>query len=616
MKKSTVAATIVLATLCVPASAGDRLGFDDLELAQTHVVPAEGRRWTLEAASESLHLVAGRDTLALVRLSPGDAVDPVLEAWVDGARLGEVALDPPAKLPPTESKGPKYATDRFSASIRGAWIRPGLQLRVRAANHAPSRLRDVLVGADMPVTIRILPFYLFGADDADRAYAKTAKPDPLVTNEMFEKWPVASLMVDTHPARRVHWPHLVIGPSGVAPAYVMDAADQQQSKLQVLTSVVRILDRLMVANGDAPLAVQYYAPLIQQNASGAYVGPDAGLGSVGRDTGAGDDAYRGIFLHEQGHAIGLPHAGEAFDTGRFPYAWGSLNGSAWGWDGTRREFLAPFVPATAARHRTCAADAFDGRPRAVDAQGRCIKQDPMQNGAGDEAATYKFPMFSDYNAAVMQRGMETRYALPDPTFPSGYKRWNRSERRWVNVAPTTTDGALNGFDGGFAVQRNVPVHAIALTISKAGTPGATRIYPPLSFTGALVRTIDPTAATQRAVIRHHRAPYNGSGEGLAYCAGSGCDYTLRVRYKSGAVRNVLLQGAFRNSDFPAGSRHPDAPGDFDPHALDPKHPASFRSYVVNVPGDSPIERIELLDTPMAWDKGVALMTVPIASWTP
>ena len=616
MKNTTAAATVALTILWTSALARDPLAFDELQLAQTHVLPAEGRRWTLDDASESLHLVAGRDALALVRFAPRDATDPMLEVWADGTRLGEVALDAPAKLPPTEAKGPKFATDRFSASIRGAWIRPGMQLRVRAADHAPSRLRDVLVGADMPVTIRVLPFYLFGADDGDRPYAKTAKPDPLTVNEMFEKWPVASLIVDTHPARRVHWPRLVIGPGGAGPAYVMDAADDQQLPFHVLRTVLGMLDRLMDANGDAPLAVQYYAPLIQQNAAGTYVGPDAGLGSVGRDTGAGDDVYRGIFLHEQAHAIGLPHAGEAFDAGRFPYAWGSLGGSAWGWDGTRREFLAPFVPPTAVRYKTCAGDAFEGHPRTVDAQGRCIKQDPMQNGSGDEDATYRFAMFSDFNAAVMQRRIETRYALADVSFPSGYKRWNRTERRWVNVAPATADAAQYGFNGGFAVHRNVPVHAVALTISKAGTAGATQIYPPLTFTGNLVRTIDPTDAAQRAVVRHHRPPYNGTGEGHGYCANSGCDYTLRVRYRSGDVRNVLLQGAFRNFDYPAGSRHPGAPGDFDPHALDPNHPDSFRSYVVNVPGESPIERIELLDTPMAWDKGVALMTAPIATWAP
>ena len=618
MKKMPAAAIFVLVVLCLaaPGARSAPLDFSGLELAQTHVLPPDGKRWTLAAATESLHLVGGRDTLALVGISHADAVDPVLEAWADGARLGSVSLDPPALLPPTEAGGARYASDRYSATIPGDWIRPGLQLRIRAGNHAPSSLRNVLVGADMPVTVRILPFYLFGADDGDRPYTLTAKPDAATANEMFQKWPVASLMVDTHPARRVHWPRLVIGPDGKAPARVMDSSGDRQAGLQVLMTVLGMVDRIMEANGDSPLAVQYYAPLIQQDASGRYAHQESGLGSVAGDSGAGDDAYRGIFIHEQGHAMGLPHAGEAYDAGRYPYAWGSLDGSAWGWDGTRREFLAPFVPVGAERHRLCASDRFEGHPRALDAQNRCIKQDPMQSGAGDEAGGSRFTMFSDYNAAVMQRQMETRYAVADNTFPGAYKRWSRAERRWVNVTPTTTEGAQSGFREGFAIQRNVPVHAIALTLSKTGTPGVTQIYPPLSFVGNLVRTIDPTDGPQRAVVRPHRAPYNGTGEGRRYCSESGCDYTLRVRYTSGNVRNVLLQGAFRNFDYPGGTKHPGAPSDFDPDAADPTHADSFQRYVVNVPGDSPIERIELLDTPMAWDKGVPQMSVPIAIYTP
>lgn len=612
------AALFVLVVLCVaaPGARSAPLGFSGLELAQTHVLPPEGKRWTLSAATESLHLVGGRDTLALVRIAQRDAVDPVLEAWADGARLGTVSLDPPELLPPTEAGGATYASDRYSATIPGDWMRPGLQLRIRAGNHAPSSLRDVVVGADMPVTVRILPFYLFGADDGDRSYARTAKPDAATVNEMFEKWPVASLIVDTHLARRVHWPRLVIGPSGNAPARVMEASGDQQASLQALGVVLGMIDRLMEANGDSPQAVQYYAPLIQQDASGRYASQEIGLGSIAGDTGAGDDSYRGIFIHEQGHAMGLPHVGEAYDRGQYPYPWGSLGGSAWGWDATRRAFLAPFVPVTANRYRACAGDTFVGHARALDAQNRCIKQDPMQNGSGDEAKGHRFATFSDYSVAMMQRHMETTYAVADTAFPSGYKRWSGPDRKWVNVTPKTTNGAQQSFRGGFPVQRNVPVHAVALTISRVGAEGATQIYPPLSFVGNLTRTIDPTDAAQRAVVRPRRAPYDGNGEGRRYCSNSGCDYTLRVRYTSGDVRNVLLQGAFRNFDYPAGTRHPGAPGDFDPDASNPNHADSFQSYVVNVPGDAPIERIELLDTPMAWENGVPLMSVPIATYTP
>ncbi len=616
----------VSATPTAPVSTP--LTFSALELAQTHALPENGKRWTLPNASESLHFVGRRRTLVLVGIGQADASNPLIEAWVEGAKLGELALDPPNLLPATEAGGPAYASNRYSATIPGDWMLPGLQLRLSAGNYAPSTLRSVDVGADMPVTVRILPFYLFGADNGDRPYAQTAKPDAGTINEMFEKWPVAALMVDTHPVQRVNWPRLVIGPSGSAPAYVMDSSDDQQAGFQSLGSVLGIIGRMMDTNGDSPQAFQYYAPLIQQNAAGDYRSPGGGLGTVGGDTGAGDDAYRGVFIHEQGHAMGMPHAGEAFDDGEYPYDWGSLKGSAWGYDATRREFLAPFVPVTADTFAGCASDTYGSHPRAIDAQNRCVKQDPMQSGSGDQADGYRFATFADYHSAMMQRHFEGRttvaasggheydggYAVRDTSFPGGYKRWDGIDRRWINVTPTTTDNAQYGFNGGFPIQRDVPVYAIALTISKTSTAGATQIYPPLSFTGNLVRTIDPTDAAQRAVVRHYRAPYNGAGEGRWFCSNSGCDYTLRVRYTNGVIRHVLLQGAFRNFDYPGGN-HPTR-GNFDPDASDPTDGDSFNAYVVNVPADASIQRIDLLDTPIAWDAGLPVLPTVLATYAP
>lgn len=593
------------------------LTFSALELGQTHVLPENGKSWSLPNAQESLHFVGNRNTLVLVGMAQTDAANPMIEGWVEGTMVGAVALDAPNLLPPTEAGGAAYTSNRHSATIPGSWMRPGLRLRLLADNYLPSTLRSVNVGADMPVTVRILPFYLFGADNGDRPYAQTAKPDADAVNEMFEKWPVAALMVDTHPAQRVSWPRLVVAPRGSAPAYVMDSAEDQQAGFQALGSVLGLIGRMMNANGDSPQNFQYYAPLIQQNAAGNYASPGGGLGTIGGDTGTGDDTYRGIFIHEQGHAMGIPHVGNAFDDGEYPYEWGGLDGSVWGWDGTRREFLAPFVPVTADRFDGCESDRFDGRARAIDAQNRCIKQDPMQSGAGDQAEGYRYATFSDYSTAMMQRHFEDNYVVRDTSFPGGYKRWDGVDREWINVTPTTTNNAQGGFNGGLPIQRNVPVYAIALTISRAGTAGATQIYPPLSFTGNLVRTIDPTNANDRAVVRHYRAPYNGTGQGRWYCSNSGCDYTLRVRYVGGNMRHVLLQGAFRNFDYPGGRSHTNPPAtDFHPDSANPNDGDSFKAYVVNVPADAPIQSIELLNTPMAWDTGVPAITIPLATYSP
>ena len=584
------------------------LAIQRLELAQTHVLPDGARSWappTPANASETLHLVGGREALALVRLSAANADRPVLEALADGKSLGTVALNPPSQLPPTEAGGPAYGDDLYSATVPAAWLRPGLTLRAKAANYQAGEARAVEVGADMPFTVRVLPFYLFGATEANtaRPLSLTGAPPADAVTEMYAKWPVAKLDAVNHPARLVQWPTLVIPPRNDAngqpqPAYVARSANDYKDGFAGLAGVLGTLGALRNANGEGALPVQYYAPLLALDAAGKYRGPGGGLG--GGSDGAGDELYAGIFIHEQGHAFGLPHVGEAYDDGRYPYAWGSLNGSTWGYDGQRKQLLAPFVPATASRYANCKTDTFGGKLRTLDNTGRCVKQDPMQSGSGDQASGYRYATFSDYSTAVMQRYFEGKTSVDskgvhtpgsrlvaDASFASGYKQWDTVDKRWVEAPTTTTSSGLWGLDRGLPQQRDVPVVAIVLTISNANTPGITQIDPPLSFTGNLLRGFDPTVAADRAAF------VPDTSANAWYCRNGGCDFTLRLTYADGSVRHRLLQGGFRPFNQARGT--PDA------GTRDPLNGASFRRFAVQVPGDKRLTKIELLDTPMAWE---------------
>lgn len=585
------------------------LGITSLEMAQTHVLPPEGKSWgppVPRLASETLHLTGGREALALVRLAVSDASRPLLEGLDrNGALLGSVALAAPAALPLTESNGPAYGSDLYSATVPAAWLAPGLQLRAKADNYLPGAVQSPLVGADMAFTLRVLPFYLFGATEANSnmPLSATGALPQAAADEFFAKLPIARLSTGNHPAGRVSWPTVVIGPRSDAggtaqPAYVVSNASQQQDGFAVMSAVLPILREIMRANGELPLAVQYYAPLVMLDSSGAYTSSGGGLG--GGDVGTGDTAFAGIFIHEQGHAFGLPHQGEAFDGEKYPYDWGSLKGSLWGYDVNKREFLTPLVPATASRAAGCLSDTFAGHARAVDERGRCIKQDPMQSGSGDQASGYRFATFSDYSAAMVQRNLEGlttdngdgthRYSggqiVRDASFAGGYKRWDTLDRRWVNFDPATTQGGIFGLDQNLPILRDVPVHTVALTISHARTAGATQIYPPFSYTGNRLRRIDPSNADDRASIVPDTGTY------FWYCRNGGCDYTLRASYANGTVRHVLLQGGFRPFNQPSGA--PPA------SASDARNSDSFERFVVNLPGDAALTRLELLDTPMVW----------------
>ncbi|MBS0344515.1 MAG: peptidase M66, partial [Proteobacteria bacterium] len=463
----------------------------DLQLAQTHVLPDGKLSWSAPTppnASETLHLVGSRDTLALVRLGATDAVAPAIEAMLGDQSLGTMPLDPPAALPPTEANGPAYAADLYSATLPASWLKPGLALRVKASNYSAGTARAVVVGADMAFSVRMLPIYLFGANEANtqRPLASIASLPADAQTEALAKWPITRLEASIHPARMVQWPELAIMPradgSGTPqPAYVArSASDYRDGGFGAMYTLIDIVQALRKANGDGPMSVHYYAPIIALDAAGNYRGTGGGVG--GSSVGVGDDAYAGIFIHEQGHAFGLPHAGEAYDKGNYPYAWGSLNGSAWGYDTGRREFLAPFVPSSARSYAGCSANNYGGHLRALDAAGRCVKQDPMQSGDGDQAAGYRFATFSDYDTAIIQRYFEGATTLDskgahvpssrlfaDAAFASGYREWDTLDKRWVNAKVATVQNGMYGLDRGLPQQKDVPVYAIALAVSNAGT---------------------------------------------------------------------------------------------------------------------------------------------------
>lgn len=605
---ATAGAPAVAPTTAAPATApppAPPVGVAGIEVAQTHVLPPQGRSWTTaNGTARTLHLTGGRDTLVLARLTGGVA-DPRLQATVGGTVLGDVALAPPASLPPTEDGGPAYGADRYSATLPAAWVRPGLTLRVTGSDHAPSPATAVAVGADPHFTVRILPFYLFGASEQNtKPLSAVGTPDAATVAALHATWPVAGLDVANHPAGKAVWPTVVVAPradsGGTArAAYVAGGTADYKDGFAGMSATLSALGALRNANGEGPLDVQYYGPLLSLNAAGQPTGSGGGLG--GGSVGVGDDAYRGIFIHEQGHAFGLPHVGEAFDSGAYPYEWGSLKGSAWGWDESTRQFLSPSVPTSAERYRGCADDTFGGHPRASDA-GRCVKQDPMQSGAGDQSVRQRFATFSDFSMATMQRYFENGRPERDPSFPSGYKRWDAATGTYVEQSTATTGNAQSGFRQGLPAQRNVPVRAIVFTRSNAGTAGTTRIYPPLAFTGNLLQTVDPTSASDRALIDP-----TASGSGRWYCINSGCDMTLRVTYAGATVRNVLVQGAFRAFNDPGGATVS--------NGTTATSSASFKTYAVNVPADRQLTKVELLSTPKGWE-GIPATPAVLAAWTP
>jgi hypothetical protein len=342
----------------------------------------------------------------------------------------------------------------------------------------------------------------------------------------------------------------------------------------------------------------------------------------------GDYAYKGIFIHEAGHAFGMPHANDGYNDGTYPYVGGSLNGSSWGFDQVRRVFQPVFVPNNASTFKNCINNVFV-LPRQKDPQNRCLKQDPMQSGDGDQASGDKFTIFADFNAAVVQQYFEGTTSLENGkkiylggkifATPQGFWRWDSLESKRVAVQPQTTNKGLWGLEMGLPTQQNVAVQTILVTANLSNVvdthtevagethltyadtvqyaASTTQIYPPIAYTGNLRRLIDPTNPQDRADITKDTGTYPW------FCKGTGCDYTLRLTYSDNTTQHILLQDGFRAWWS----------NDLDPKAAIPTDGASFQIWGVNIPA-KPIKTLELLETPEGW-KGLPTTPKVIATRT-
>eukprot|EP01133_Synstelium_polycarpum_P008649 gene8649-10148_t len=552
-----------------------------LEMVQTHVVPENGLRWELSSKNVTLHLIGNRQTMFLVDLANITEMElPVLEVWNAGEKLGEVALNPPSMLPPTESNGTAYSTTAWSAVSPREWIKPGLSVLVSADNYEPSLFRPLHVGCDAHMDLFTLPIYLFGCTpDNCPPLNQTAVPYQKYIDELYQKWPMATLNPVNHPGKLIQWPYLILAPNGTNTAIKIVNKNQERDGFGTMGVLLSIIGSIRSANGESPTNNQYYSPLIMANSDGKYASPGGGLGTVGGSTGVGDHSYAGIFIHEQGHAFGLPHAGENYPA-RYPYVKGTVNGSTWGFDFNHNQFLATFVPTSAEYYKNCQ------KSTVIDPEGRCTKQNVMQGGSGYQAAGYRYTMFADYDMGVMQQYIEGK-TVYDPKFPSGYKKWDKTLGAYTEVKIGTSNKGMDGFDYGLPSVRGVDISTIILTVSTAGTADANQVYPLLSFKGNLRRQIDPTDPDQLKTIVPDTSEYPW------YCRGSGCDFTLRVTYADNSKRHILLQSGYRPlnrvRDPPVTGWNVTTSG------------SSFRTIVMNVPATIPVKKVELLDTPMGFN---------------
>ncbi|KAN0050395.1 hypothetical protein ACTA71_003518 [Dictyostelium dimigraforme] len=572
------------------------LKVSDVRLAQTHVLPIEGKTWNLNNKTQHMSIVGNRRALLLASFEDPDQIYYV-SIWFDDDNIGPLKLNDPSQLPPTEDNGEKYSTIHHSLMLSKEWIRPKMKIQFYSMENDENgsliiKSSDFLYpDIDQYYILKMwtLPFYLFGANDTNtQPFSMTKGINLEITKELIEKWSCSDLEEKNHPIQRIDWPYFIIEPRNGNPAMLITNSDQKKDGYAIMNGVLGILTEIRRVFGESTSSIQIYSPLLHLGANGKYADPYGGLGGGSRGT--GDYQYKGIFIHEQGHAMGLPHAGEAYDVGKFPYKRGSLLGSEWGYDANHNEFLGNFLPPSAEYYKNCEKSFL------LDDKGRCVKQSVMQGGSGDESSKYRFSMFADFEMTTIQNYF--KYSIYYDQETGTYQKWNETSKSYYHYQPITQTKGLWGIDDGTPIERDVDVYTILFTHSTVGPAEVSQIYPLLKSKGNLIRQFDPTNKTEMAII------IPNTGDIPWYCHNSGCDYTVRVTFNDGSIQHVLLQQGKRQYWKPMS--------DFKINIDDPKSSDSFMLGAINIKATRTIKEVQLLETLLGWN-GVSNNATVLAS---
>ena len=97
------------APMPAPTAPDPQLEITGLNLAQSHVIPPEGKRWAQQNAEGEtqdemeLHLTGERPALALIDMAPAGIANLRVEGRRSAVLLGSVPLLANSELPPSES---------------------------------------------------------------------------------------------------------------------------------------------------------------------------------------------------------------------------------------------------------------------------------------------------------------------------------------------------------------------------------------------------------------------------------------------------------------------------------------------------------------------------------
>lgn len=546
-----------------------------VQFAQTHLMEPS---WPL------FSLTGGRPALVAVRLSgSGKAPDVRLTARRDGALIGQACLDGPVDVPGDAASGDPSFGSLYTMTLPAAWVQPGLSVSVRvgtdSVEYPASRL-----AVTSPTELNLLMI------ETDLLDYNNGKRDAPVPSDFLANFAAAMPATVTRLGRlpaRLTLDRMVFAGSADEPILACRAdvtertgcADYSAVEgMDQLAAVMRMTGAVSRATGAYSFGFTYGNT--EHFAPGGWGG-----GKVF----AGFD-YGGIFLHEMGHALGLPHWGQGSygntspskDDFTYPYGGvgndGGGRGQSWNYEPNTREFISPLcVDKT---------EGVPGQERSDAMQRNNPCQEARKSGTGP------WDGFGDFSAKAIQEFLHGNAGEHSGTVPyfGAQQAFHMPERSGFPILQSDVSGNRTFVRGAtqpqekldeekydflHPVQWNVPVYTVYGTYHPRYR-NVNILYRPMTYVGTLPKLLDPTDPKIFADLKAgNSGPY---GDYFWWAK----DLTLRFTYADGTQRAAIYPYDAVSRDWSI-AHHP--------------WRWDLLYFAINIPADKKLSKVEVFRRP-------------------